>query len=258
MNPRLRIALAFAPRAALVWCGACNAIVGNESVELDPKFTDGGTTEPQLVGYWTFDEGMGETLLDKSGNGNDGQLSNGPTWTEGALVFDGIDDAVRVRSSDTLDDLRPMTAIVKMTANSVGELELGRILSKEGSTADRPGRWVLLVGGERGLKFIKDCADGEMRRGTVAGAFQLAQPQNVAMTWDGTTSASGVHMYVNAEEVGYDPQSQDGQGSITSDATLDVVIGNSALGDRTFDGSIDEIRLYRGVLSAADIATLAK
>lgn len=34
-----------------------------------------------LVGYWKFDEGSGVTAKDSSGNGNDGTLVNGPTWT---------------------------------------------------------------------------------------------------------------------------------------------------------------------------------
>jgi hypothetical protein len=53
-----------------------------------------------LVGWWTFDEGTGTTTKDLSGNGNNGTLINGPTWTTGkvggALSFDGVDDYVRV------------------------------------------------------------------------------------------------------------------------------------------------------------------
>lgn len=39
--------------------------------------------EPQegLVGYWKFNEGSGGIAHDSSGNGNDGILINGPTWT---------------------------------------------------------------------------------------------------------------------------------------------------------------------------------
>jgi subtilisin family serine protease len=52
-----------------------------------------------LIGHWTFDEGMGITAGDSSGNGHAGILTNGPAWTTpgqigGALSFDGIDDYV--------------------------------------------------------------------------------------------------------------------------------------------------------------------
>ncbi len=51
-----------------------------------------------LVGWWKFDETSGIVAYDSSGNGHDGNLTNGPTWTNGkiggALSFDGFDDLV--------------------------------------------------------------------------------------------------------------------------------------------------------------------
>lgn len=35
-------------------------------------------SEPNLVGYWDFDEGSGQEAADSSGNGNDGTLGSGP------------------------------------------------------------------------------------------------------------------------------------------------------------------------------------
>lgn len=59
-----------------------------------------------LVGYWSFDEGIGTTAHDSSGNYNDGTVY-GANWTDGkfgkALSFDGIDDYVQVSSSTSLD-----------------------------------------------------------------------------------------------------------------------------------------------------------
>ena len=50
-----------------------------------------------LVGYWAFDEGSGSVATDGSGNGYNGSLQYGPTWTTsvacrigGCLSFDGI------------------------------------------------------------------------------------------------------------------------------------------------------------------------
>jgi hypothetical protein len=34
-----------------------------------------------LVGHWPLNEGQGTTAYDRSGNGNDGTLIGGPTWT---------------------------------------------------------------------------------------------------------------------------------------------------------------------------------
>jgi hypothetical protein len=38
-----------------------------------------------LVGWWKFDETEGNIAYDSSGNGNDGNLTNGPTWVEGKI-----------------------------------------------------------------------------------------------------------------------------------------------------------------------------
>jgi predicted GH43/DUF377 family glycosyl hydrolase len=58
------------------------------------------------VGYWKFDEGVGGTASDSSGNGNTGTLANGPQWVNGAsgtaVDLDGVDDFIDVPSSSSL------------------------------------------------------------------------------------------------------------------------------------------------------------
>src|SRR3989338_5884576 len=65
-------------------------------ISLVPKAQAAAPTNG-LVGYWAFDEGSGTTAGDSSGNGNNGTLVNGPTWTAGkvgsqAISFDGSND----------------------------------------------------------------------------------------------------------------------------------------------------------------------
>ena len=82
---------------------------GNYSVEVSNDFGSVESTEilvdvnttwstDGLVGWWKFDEGSGTVAYDSSENGNDGNLTNGPTWATGkiggALSFDGVDDYV--------------------------------------------------------------------------------------------------------------------------------------------------------------------
>ena len=51
------------------------------SQEIHSKiFSNNIGTEEGLVGYWTFNEGEGNTLTDLSGNGNDGTI-NGAMWS---------------------------------------------------------------------------------------------------------------------------------------------------------------------------------
>ena len=78
--------------------------------ELDPPNTEKGdvwsfrtlpnipVTDPNLVGWWKFDEGIGTAAFDWSGYGNHAALKGGPQWVigqvGGALEFDGSDSYV--------------------------------------------------------------------------------------------------------------------------------------------------------------------
>jgi hypothetical protein len=57
-------------------------------------------TDPNLVGWWTLDEGQGITAVDWSGHGHHGTLINDPQWEAGyhggALAFDGRNDYISV------------------------------------------------------------------------------------------------------------------------------------------------------------------
>lgn len=76
--------------------------------------TDGGagsstrpTASPGPVAAYSFDAGSGASVVDESGNGNEGRIS-GATWTApgrygGGLNFDGADDVVRVEPSPSLN-----------------------------------------------------------------------------------------------------------------------------------------------------------
>ena len=63
-------------------------------------------SDPNLIGWWTFDEGMGTIAMDWSGHGNDGTLVNGPKWLEGymdgALEFNGSNYVVIDAVSDDM------------------------------------------------------------------------------------------------------------------------------------------------------------
>jgi hypothetical protein len=83
--------------------GNYSVVVSNDfgSVEPDEVLLDVNTSLLDgLVGWWKFDEGSGTVAYDSSGNGNDGNLTNGPTWEtgkiNGAISFDGLNDYVNL------------------------------------------------------------------------------------------------------------------------------------------------------------------
>jgi hypothetical protein len=56
--------------------------------------------DPSLIAWWRFEEGSGTTAYDSSGNGNDGTLVGGATWTTGrfggGIELDGTSGYVSV------------------------------------------------------------------------------------------------------------------------------------------------------------------
>ena len=82
------------------------------------------------VAHWHFDEGDGTTAHDVDG-GNHGTLSGGeaakvPAWSFGCgLLFDGVDDLVKVSDSDSLDlvgDKLTIAAWVNRSSTGSGNL----------------------------------------------------------------------------------------------------------------------------------------
>jgi Concanavalin A-like lectin/glucanases superfamily len=77
----------------------------------------------------------------------------------------------------------------------------------------------------------------------------------VAVTWDGTTNASNIHIYING--VPADGTATNGSGTPLSDATTPFTIGNRPVDEaRNFDGSIYGVRVYNRMLSSQEIQSL--
>ncbi len=67
----------------------------------------------ELVAHWKLDEGSGTTVVDATGNGNDGTLEGNPQWVAGyfgeALQFAGSPDRVVVPYSAQLNPEEALT-----------------------------------------------------------------------------------------------------------------------------------------------------
>jgi hypothetical protein len=82
-----------------------------------------------------------------------------------------------------------------------------------------------------------------------ANMVTLSSWQYVSATWDGTLNGTGVHIYKNATEAGSYSARINGSGTRSDDSTFNQVIGNNQSGTRTFNGSIDEVRVSNIVRS---------
>lgn len=105
---------------------------------------EGTSSCNDLIGYWKFNEGSGNVVLDRSGYGNNGVIY-GATWVKGkcgySLYFDGTDDYVSIPSF-TLPSLTSLTvaAWINSSLTQIGYIfyngENGEFLLHMGQRAD--------------------------------------------------------------------------------------------------------------------------
>ena len=103
----------------------------------------GNGLDPNLIGWWRFDEGSGTMAADSSGNGLDGVLVNEPVWRDdgrrnGCLFFDGFDAYVQVAQDDRLnpgagDFMVVFWAYVETTAGTRGDTNWDLAVAKRDS-----------------------------------------------------------------------------------------------------------------------------
>ena len=126
---------------------------------------------------------------------------------------------------------------------------MGELLEKDASIAT--GRWTFDLTTNNRLRFVKD-GSTDLNVASANNAITLNLCSIV--TWDGSSTATNVRLYINGVETAYSNQIN-GAGFV-SDATRSLLVGNQADGGRTFDGSIDDVRVYNRTLSSSDIAEL--
>jgi hypothetical protein len=195
-----------------------------------------------LVGYWNFDEGSGTTAADSSGNNNTGTLTNGPSWTTGkigqALNFDNVDDNVSI-SKDLLGT-SSSTIAAWIYAKGYGEGGYGNVVAN-GYTS------FALVGWDAKLYFTSD--NSSHQTVSASNSLPLNQWVFVAVT---RTKTGITNFYINGALNGA-PNQNSGTPFTIYNSTF---IGNSINGNSTFDGLIDEVRIYNRVLSSTEISEL--
>jgi hypothetical protein len=204
------------------------------------------------VGEWNLNEGTGTTANDSSGNANTGTITAGTGgWVNGksdgkAYNFDSANTMVDVGSGSNIDDIGPLTYEAWVYPRSIGE-STGRIFSKGTSEIS------LLMQASNAFAFTAAFSGGSVQRFAAINTLPYNTWSHVVATWDGTFTGSGIHLYVNGKEVTYQ-STVNTTGTRVSDASTNQIIGNNSGQSRTFDGYIDQARIFNYVRTPAQIA----
>jgi len=208
-----------------------------------------------LVGYWPFEEGTGATTTaDVSGNGYNGTFLGHPEWAEGP---EGFGSAIQFRASGQSDGIECGTCnpsdgtgvfTLAMWAYWNGTTGIGtqHFLTKGGYRE----MWQMEVWENHGSDTYKDRVGISYVPQSVPFVFMPAgEWVHVAFTFDGANLA----LYLNGQPDGTGPQAF----AIGTNEDSTFYIGVSNASTRSFDGRLDEVRVYNRVLDLSDIQQLA-
>jgi len=202
-------------------------------------------SDPNLLGWWKLDEGMGLTALDWSGHLNHGTLTNGPVWVAegvdgGALQFDGADDYVDTGHTDHLTTYSVCCWVTSPTAPAA-------------TSPTGP------VHHEQNFQIDWNHSD-ETFRGSVAmnaggtwvaasfGDLQADTWYHLCGTYDGTVLRSYVDGVLITETAAAAPNAESNS----------LKIARHAAAAQYFEGTIDDVRIYDTALTAEQIQNVMR
>ncbi len=218
-----------------------NMVLSAALLALISATASGAQADP--VAHWDFDEGKGDVLHDRSGNGNHGSI-HGATWIRCgsgyALKFDGVDDYVDCGTGASLDLTGPITlqAFFQPTAANRGEPGIvGKFFESYAISYYGSAYFYISSGGNN-----------------VSVPTTMGQWMHVAATFDGTT----MRMYVNGIEM-CSKKSRFEQINHGKNFFIGCIVGDPGAGDINlrktafFPGLIDSVRVHNRVLSEREI-----
>ena len=219
------------------------------SINYNPRIVTDGLVLCLDAGNTKSYPGSGTTWTDISRNGNDGTLTNGPTYSSangGSLVFDGSNEYITIPDSNTLTNTSTLTINCWVKVNAfIGSYNA--IVGK--GTSDTDEEYVVAISSSS-LYF------------DVGGGGPYTQPSytfntntwyNICCVHSRTDGVSSLLCYVN----GIILNNTVIQSTLTpNDNSLPVSIGsryyNAA--QSPFNGKISNVSIYNRALSAAEVA----
>lgn len=200
---------------------------------------------PGPVGYWDFNDGSGNNVIDKSGNNNNGTWSGtGSHWTTGKIGsagnFNGSNDVVNTNNIfANLTDSFTISAWVNPNSSQVAYADI---------FGNHAG------GGSNGIVCQQNNTTTNQYYCTYGnGSAYITSPNfNLqANTWQYLTFAknsTGTKVYVNSIEVG----STNSTTSV-SPSNYNFKIGQGYTSGRFFNGKIDDVKIYNYARSQKQI-----
>ena len=197
-----------------------------------------------LVGWWPLDDGAGTVASDASGNGRNGTFQGDPEWVAGqfggALYFDG-DDYVDTGFTDNLGNWT-VGCWAKSPAAPAAAAASGP-LHREANFQINWNHTDVKFRAAVGLKA------GTTWQAASFGTLEADTWYHLAGTYDG----EDLKAYVNGKLI----TTNSAPTGAAANETASLKLGKHAKSAQYFTGTIDDARVYNGVLSQKEIQRIA-
>jgi hypothetical protein len=192
--------------------------------------------DPNLVGWWSLDEGSGSVAVDWSGHDNHGNLIGEPQWVVGQ---DG--DALELDGSNWVDCGTPADLQI------IGPLTIACWVNPAVLTGDKG---YVALNGSYAFKSYTDhlrfTTPGILDHDGLNSIIKTGVWQHVAVTFEPDT-VGGTRFYINGVETDRLDSSS------LSGGSGPFLIGNNQWAGQTFIGMIDDVRVYNKILTTEEI-----
>ncbi|MYF99248.1 T9SS type A sorting domain-containing protein [Candidatus Poribacteria bacterium] len=235
--------------------------------DIDPSIvldisTDRFGLDNRLIGYWTFDEAIGKYAFDATGNGNYARLSDEASLrfnegkTGGALYVQGRKvDAIVTNGGDLINGLTAFTLSLWVKASKVNT-DRGFIFPRTPNDKDeifsiRYDAQGLDGSGTNVIKAGITTTSGVQIYESASGV-QTTEWQHITLTW---RTGRKLNLYINGVLDQPTFNSKATEGEITDVERL-IIGRGSKDNNNSWNGLVDDVRLYNKVLSDNEITNL--
>lgn len=170
-----------------------------------------------------------------------------------AIEFDGTDDFLTCGTADIVRENAALSVYVKF--NLAGLTAGGqRIIHR--LSVDLGGDGISLAINPTGTIEFEVRGDPTYMYVLSSTTVSTATEHTLILTWDGSATATNVHIYLNGAEVSYTNQDNGSGLTDTSGQTLFIGKISGGTAGRFFNGTMRELAIFSRVITASEITAL--